>query len=66
MNGGGVSGNAASKKGRGGGVGGLQNQQLMSRALEGLSQGGGRVRGGGRRGRGRWGGGGRGRGKGYW
>ncbi|XP_062095846.1 apoptosis inhibitor 5-like protein API5 [Humulus lupulus] len=50
------SGNAASKKGRGGG--GLPNQ-LVNRAFEGLSQGG---RGGGRgRGRG-WGGRGRGRG----
>lgn len=51
------SGNAASKKGRGGG--GLQNQ-LVNRALEGLSQGGR----GGTRGRGRgWVG--RGRGRGY-
>ncbi|KAF1861616.1 hypothetical protein Lal_00026004 [Lupinus albus] len=53
------SNNIASKKGRGGG--GLQNQ-LVNRALEGLS-GGGR---GGPRGRGRgWGGRGRGRGRGY-
>ena len=55
------SGNAASKKGRGGG--GMQNQ-LVNRALEGLSQGGR----GGTRGRGRgWGGRGRGsgRGRGY-
>ncbi|XP_015874441.1 apoptosis inhibitor 5-like protein API5 [Ziziphus jujuba] len=51
------SGNFPSKKGRGGG--GLQNQ-LVNRALEGLSQGGR----GGPRGRGRgWGG--RGRGRGY-
>lgn len=50
------SNNIASKKGRG--AGGLQNQ-LVNRALEGLS-GGGR---GGMRGRGRgWGGRGRGRG----
>lgn len=49
------SGNYPSKKGRGGG--GLQNQ-LVNRALEGLSQGGR----GGPRGRGRgWGGRGRGR-----
>ncbi|KAG5023417.1 hypothetical protein JHK85_019759 [Glycine max] len=53
------SNNIASKKGRG--AGGLQNQ-LVNRALEGLS-GGGR---GGMRGRGRgWGGRGRGRGGGY-
>ncbi|XP_065877226.1 apoptosis inhibitor 5-like protein API5 [Euphorbia lathyris] len=55
------SGNNA-KKGRGGG--GLPNQ-LVNRALEGISHGG---RGGGRgRGRGRgWGGRGRGRGRNYW
>lgn len=53
------SNNIALKKGRG--AGGLQNQ-LVNRALEGLS-GGGR---GGTRGRGRgWGGRGRGRGRGY-
>ncbi|KAK4755594.1 hypothetical protein SAY87_009351 [Trapa incisa] len=52
------SGATASKKGRG--AGGMQNQ-LVNRALEGLSQGGR----GGVRGRGRgWGG--RGRGRGYW
>ncbi|KAJ7947052.1 apoptosis inhibitor 5 [Quillaja saponaria] len=57
-----VSSNLVSKKGRG--VGGFQNQ-LVNRALEGLSHGG---RSGTRgRGRGRgWGGRGRGRGRGYW
>ncbi|KAK9152926.1 hypothetical protein Sjap_000406 [Stephania japonica] len=51
------SSNPANKRGRGGSGGGFQNQ-LVSRALEGLSRGGGR----GGRGRG-WGG--RGRGRGY-
>lgn len=54
------SNNIPSKKGRG--SGGLQNQ-LVNRALEGLSYGG---RGGMRGGRGRgWGGRGRGRGRGF-
>ncbi|XP_044461045.1 apoptosis inhibitor 5-like protein API5 isoform X1 [Mangifera indica] len=52
------SGNMAAKKGRG--SGGLQNQ-LMNRALEGISHSGR----GGIRGRGRGGWGGRGRGRGY-
>ncbi|XP_031252853.1 apoptosis inhibitor 5-like protein API5 [Pistacia vera] len=52
------SGNMAAKKGRG--SGGLQNQ-LVNRALQGISQGGR----GGMRGRGRGGWGGRGRGRGY-
>ncbi|XP_054778743.1 apoptosis inhibitor 5-like protein API5 [Prosopis cineraria] len=56
------SNNVASKKGRGVGGGGLQNQ-LVNRSLQGLPSGG---RSGGSRGRGRgWGGRRRGRGRGY-